>query len=109
MKKLVLALLLVSGVVVVGHAQPPAEEPKQPARALPPNKLDEVFADATTEKQLTEALINNEVYKKAIKAALKAKKDAEADQKQNPTKAGPSPAQAARTTFLKVLSGKHDE
>jgi hypothetical protein len=76
--------------------------------ALPPTAIDKAFEKATTEKQLNEALLNDPTYQKAVREALKAKKEVEDLKRKNPQMVGPSPAQAARTAFLRVLSGESE-
>jgi multidrug efflux pump subunit AcrA (membrane-fusion protein) len=78
--------------------------------ALPPHPLDAVFKDADTEKAVTEALLKSEIYKTAVKEALKAKKKVEEEHKKNPKLVGPTPDQAARVRFWEVLkAGKVEE
>jgi hypothetical protein len=79
-----------------------ADEKPKPT-ALPPHKLDVGFEKASTEKAINDALLNNELYKKAVKEALKAKTAQDAKFKENPKLQDASPAQAARQEFLEVL------
>lgn len=81
-----------------------------PVTALPPHKLDKVFDKATSVKQVNEGLLNDPLFQKAVAEALKAKRAAEDNLKDGKPFAGPSPAQAARAKFLKVLAdGEKDE
>ncbi|VTR90828.1 unnamed protein product [Gemmata massiliana] len=82
------------------------KDEKPPVGALPPHSLDGVFVKVKTEKEITDTLINDATYKKAVAAALKAKKEKEEELKKNPKIVGPSPAAAARVAFLKVLAGE---
>ena len=47
-------------------------------------------------------LLNNDLFKKAVQAAAKAKQDRKADMAKTPI--GPTPDQAARAAFLRVLN-----
>lgn len=76
---------------------------KKPVSALPPHPLDNAFERCNSERDLTNALLNNQLYQRAVAEALKAKRAQEAMFKANPRYVGPSPAQAARVTFLEVL------
>lgn len=90
-----------------------ADEPNKDDRlkvmALPPHPLDKVFEKAATEKQINEGLLNDDLFKKAVKEALKAKKEQEQRYKDNPTLVGASPAQAARVKFLEMLRNETKE
>ncbi len=80
-----------------------------PAKALPPHPLDGAFEKGQSERDVTNALLNNKLFQKAISDALKARRDQEARFKQNPGLADANPAQAARNAFLKTLSDKVGE
>lgn len=76
----------------------------QPVKALPPHPLDGAFGGPATAKGFNEALLNNDLYKKAIQAAIKAKLDMERQYRERPNLASSTPEQAARTEFLRVLA-----
>jgi hypothetical protein len=78
-------------------------EDKKPAAALPDHPLDAAFKKAKTEQQLDDAILNNKLYRKAVKEALKRRKEQEQKFKDNPKLADASPEQAARVKFLEVL------
>ncbi len=102
-----LAGLLGLSLMCVAEAEEKNDEKKSEEKpnvsALPPHPLDGVFEKATTEKQVDEGLLNNPHFKKAVAAALKAKKDQEQRFRDNPKLKDASPAQAARRAFLEVL------
>jgi hypothetical protein len=97
-----LAPLVFMGVSLAGAD----DKDKSKVAALAPHPLDKVFEKATTEKQVDEGLLNDELFKKAVTAALKAKKDQEQKYKDDPKLIGPTPAQAARVKFLEVLKNE---
>ncbi len=99
-----LALLAFSFIGLTAADEKPKEKP--PVGALKPSPLDDAFEKAATERDINNALLNNDLYKKAVKAALEAKKKVEKDIKDNPRRAGATPAQAARAAFLRTLSGE---
>jgi hypothetical protein len=74
-----------------------------PAGSLPPHPLDNAFARARNERQINDALLNNDLYKEAVREALKAKKAQEDRFRRNPQLKDATPAQAARQKFLEVL------
>lgn len=84
------------------------EQPKA-VQALPPLPIDAAFGKAKTAKELDEALLNDPTYKKAVAAALKAKKEQEDFFRKNKGAVGSSPAQAARVAFLATLSGEESD
>ncbi|MCI0640468.1 MAG: hypothetical protein L0Y72_05720 [Gemmataceae bacterium] len=71
--------------------------------ALPPHGLDSAFGRGNTERALTNGLLNNKLFERAVKAALKAKREQEERFRKNPKLADATPAQAARLRFLEVL------
>lgn len=71
--------------------------------ALPPHPLDAAFRNVRTEREINNNLLNNDLYKRAVKEALRAKQEQEARFKKNPKLADASPEQAARVKFLEVL------
>lgn len=81
---------------------------KAPVAALPPHPLDSAFAKANTANDATNALLNDPLFKKAVQAAVKAKKDREAAIQKDKALIGPSPAQAARAAFLKVINNEKE-
>jgi hypothetical protein len=107
MRKFRLIALLVVTALLVGLAaaddKPKTGGDKPKAGALPPSPLDDAFARANTERGITNGLLNNEQFKRAVKAALKAKKDQEQWFKAHPDGVNSTPAQAAREAFLKTL------
>jgi len=105
MKKILTAIVL--GGCMLGQVT--AQEPKKglgPVGVLQGMPIDGAFEKGGTEKQMTEALLNDKVFKAAIKAALAAKMGQEEMKRKKPGIAGPSPAQAARVKFLETLEGK---
>ena len=74
-----------------------------------PHVLDPVFVDAKTEKEVTDNLINDATFKKAVKAAIEQKQKAEKAKRDNPRLIGSSPGHQAREAFLNVLTDKKDE
>jgi hypothetical protein len=70
---------------------------------LPPHPLDAVFA-ANTVKEVKEALLDSELFRKAVKEALKTKVDHEEWVRRHPPVPGPSSTQLARRRFLEVLT-----
>jgi hypothetical protein len=89
----VVALLLVAAAMTV-NAQDKAK-----VAAQPPHPLDSAFRRGNTAHDLTNGLLNNDLFKKAVAAAAKAKQ--EALQKKL---VGPTPEQAARQAFLDTLN-----
>src|SRR5262245_48016155 len=71
--------------------------------ALPPHGLDTAFEKGRSERDLTNALLNNKLFQKAVVEALKAKQAQELMFKNNPKLAAPSPSQAARQKFIEVI------
>jgi len=94
---------LVGLVIAVVAVQGQEGDKKPGIGALPPHPLDGAFEKVRTETDIKNKLLNNELYKKAVKEALKAYQDQEAKFKKDAKFVGPSPAQAARVTFLEVL------
>ena len=70
---------------------------------LPPHPLDAVFA-ANTVRGVKEALLDNPLFRKAVKEALKTKVDHEEWVRTHPPVPGPSSTQLARQRFLEVLT-----
>src|SRR5262245_6030628 len=107
MKRLMLCMALaVPALLLAGSARADdkdKDKDKGGVTALPPSPLDGAFEKATDEKGIDEGLLNNDLYKKAVKAALKAKKDMEQKYKDNPKLKAETPAQAARRAFLNTL------
>lgn len=109
MKRFVTAVAAVGVAVLLVGLSGADDKPKGDDKkggvvtALPPHPLDGAFEKAVTEKQLNEALLNDDLYKKAVKEALKAKQAQEKNYKDNPKFVGASPAQSARQAFLRVL------
>jgi hypothetical protein len=105
MKLLLLPAALLSVAILLASSeratpQPKDKEAPKGVGEVAPHELDDVFEKG----DITTNLINHPLYKKAVKAALKAKQDREQDRKKNPI--GPSPARAARIKFLEVLLGE---
>lgn len=74
--------------------------------AIPPAPIDSAF-QAGNEKDVTIAIIESEVFKKAIKEAVKARDVRKGEIGADPSKSlGISPSQAARVRFIQVLQGK---
>jgi hypothetical protein len=76
---------------------------KAKVAALPPHPLDSAFATrGNTTRDLTNGLLNNPMFQRAVAAALKAKQERQAQMRQTPV--GPTPEQAARQAFLETLN-----
>ncbi len=71
-----------------------------------PHVLDPAFEKAGTDKELTESLLNDKTFKKAVKEAVEAKKKAEKTRAENPGLIGASPTHQARQKFLDVINDK---
>lgn len=99
-----LALTLTCGAVTAEKKDDKKGDDKPKVTALPPHPLDAVFEKATTPRDVDNAILNNDLYKKAVASALKAKKEQEERFKKNPNLKDASPAQAARRAFLEVLN-----
>jgi len=114
MRKFVLAAVLLVLALMLGGLAGADDKPKdkdEPPKvgALPPLPLDGAFEKATTVNGITDGLLNNDQFKKAVAAALKAKKDMEQRYKDNPKLAAQTPAQAARQAFLEALQAGPDD
>jgi hypothetical protein len=107
MKTLLCGLLTLAIVVVLVQAQDQKSDQKKDDKpavgALPPHPLDDAFQGVKTERNIYDKLLNNDLYKKAVKEALKAKQEQEVKFKKNPKLRDASPEQAARRKFLEVL------
>jgi hypothetical protein len=100
MKGLMVGLLgLILSVAVVN-----ARDDAPKVAALKPVPLDAAFTNATSPRDITNALLNDPTFKKAVAAAAKAKADNIAAKAQNPKLMSATPDQAARVAFLKVLN-----
>lgn len=97
MKPALIGILGLAVVLTVGHAQ------DEPRTALPPHPLDSVF-EGKTERECRNNMLNNALYNKAFKEAIKAKAEQEEKYRKNPKLRDASPAQAARKRFLEVLN-----
>src|SRR5262245_12946466 len=97
--------LLTFGLLGLAIAVASANAQRRNVGFLPPSPLDAVFERANSEDAVNDELVKNDLYKKAVQAALKAKKEQEQRLRDNPKLVGPSPAQAARQMFLTVLTG----
>jgi hypothetical protein len=113
MKKFVLVAALVLPALLLSRLTGADDKPKASAdndkpkvEALPPSPLDKAFDKAMTERNIVDNLINNDLFKKAVKAALKAKQDQVQWFKDHPNGASSTPAQAAREAFLKALQNE---
>src|SRR5262245_13047071 len=110
MKRFLSGLLtLVAAVVLVQAQDQKGDEKKgdEPAAgALPPHPLDDAFRNVKTERDINNRLLNNDLYKKAVKAALDAKQEQEDNFKKNPKLRDASPEQKARLKFLEVLKNE---
>jgi hypothetical protein len=76
--------------------------------ALAPHPLDPAFEKAKTEREITNALLNDPLFQKAVKDALNAKRNIEEQRRKQPNFLSATPAQAARNAFLGALQGKKD-
>ena len=103
----VFALVLLGGVVAGQDEKDNKEKPV--VGALAPHPLDDLFGKAKSEAEVIKALEKHPVFQKALKEAMKAKQDAEAELKKNPRIIGVVPAQAARVRFLEVLLNQKRE
>ena len=88
---------------LLGLAIALASAPAVAFSLLPPHPLDAVFA-ADSVKGVNEALLDNELFKRAVKEALKTKADHEEWIRKHPPVPGPSSTQLARQKFLEVLT-----
>src|SRR5437763_3273653 len=88
-------------VVAVAVLNLAAQQPK--VGAMAPHPLDGAFERGSTPDEFAKGLRENDFFKKAVAAAVKAKKESEERSKEKP-RAAPTPAQAARVAFLKALS-----
>jgi hypothetical protein len=111
MKKFALVAVLVLPALLLSRLTGADDKPKASddndkpkVGAMAPSPLDKAFDKATTERNIVDNLINNDLFMKAVKAALKAKQDREQAMKKTPI--GPSPAQAARAAFLEALQNE---
>jgi hypothetical protein len=106
MKGLMVGLLglVLSVAALNAKDDPPKTEPPAQPQALPPHPLDGAFARGNTPNDLTNGLLNNDLFKKAVAAAAKAKAETIAARRQNPNVGGPTPEQAARKKFLDMLN-----
>jgi hypothetical protein len=82
------------------------KEKKPMVGALPPHKLDKSFERANRPEDITNALLNDPLFQKAVQDAFKAGVDNQAARQKDPNLAGPTPAQAARQAFLRTLNDK---
>ena len=73
--------------------------------ALPPHPLDGAFERGFSPRDLTNGLLNNKHFQKAVEEAAKAKAEQEARLRKNPKLLDATPAQAARRAFLEVIQG----
>src|SRR5262249_16328326 len=110
MKTLLGALLTLTIAIVSIQAQDQKQDQKKDEKsavgALPPHPLDDAFKNVKSERQIYDKLLNNKLYKEAVKAALKAKQDQEDRFKKNPKLRDATPEQAARVKFLEVLKNE---
>jgi hypothetical protein len=110
MKTLLGALLTLTIAIVSIQAQDQKEDQKKDDKsavgALPPHPLDDAFKNIKNERQIYDKLLNNKLYKEAVKSALKAKQDQEDRFKKNPKLRDATPEQAARVKFLEVLKNE---
>jgi hypothetical protein len=102
MKKVGPCLLVLATVLASAHAQEKKEPKPLVVKALPPHPLDNVFRNAKSEKDVTDKLLDNDLFKRAIREALKAEEKARKSPK---PVIGPTPEQVARQRFLEVLTG----
>lgn len=107
----VLLALVFPGFLNADEKKPDEKKAEKPtAGALPPHPLDNAFERANTERDIDNALLNNDLYKKAMTEALKARRAQEEEFRKNPKLKDASPAQKARLKFLEVLQeGKSPE
>jgi uncharacterized protein YbcC (UPF0753/DUF2309 family) len=106
MLALMAPVLLLAGLAVADDKD---KDKGGPVAALAPSPLDGAFEKAMNTKEIDEGLLNNDLYKKAVKAALKAKQDQQKRYADDPKLVGPTPAQAARVAFLEALRGEAKE
>jgi hypothetical protein len=107
MKALLFGLFGVMLALTVAHGDDKKDDKpkgdKAKVGALPPHPLDPAFEKGRSERDFDNALLNNPLFQKAVKEALKAKRDQEEKYRQNPKLRDATPAQAARKRFLEVL------
>jgi hypothetical protein len=99
------AMLSIALLLAAGQQAQSDEKAKEPATvgALAPHPLDDVFKGVNRDRQAVDRLINNELFKEAVREAVKAKAEVEKERQKNPKMVGPTPEQAARKKFLEVL------
>src|SRR5947209_3868280 len=102
MKKIGLCMLLLG--IAAGSIVADVQKSDKPATALPPHPLDEAFQNVDREGNINTNLLRNDLFKKAVSAALRAKQDQEERFQKNPNLAAPTPEQAARVELLEVLT-----
>jgi hypothetical protein len=103
MKTLLLGLLgLAVAFVPAQSAEKKAEKPKAVGE-VPPHPLDGAFKGGT-ERSITDGLINNDLFKRAVREALARKIEHAQRFKDNPKLRDASPDRAARIRFLEVLN-----
>ena len=107
MKTLLFGLFGVMLALTVAHGDDKKDDKPKGDRAqvgaLPPHPLDPAFEKGRSERDFDNALLNNPLFQKAVKEALKAKRDQEEAYRKDPKLRSSTPAQAARVRFLEVL------
>jgi hypothetical protein len=91
------------GIAALALAFTAGQAQDEPRSALPPHPLDAVF-EGRTERDCRNNILNNALYGKAFKEAMKAKAEQEEKYRKNPKLRDATPAQAARRRFLEVLN-----
>jgi hypothetical protein len=102
MKYILMCLVMIGLAGFATAADEKKESPKGGVGALPPHDLDKSF-EGDSERAFARALQDNNLFKKALAEALKAKEEQANKFKQNPKLKDKTPEQAARQKFLEVL------
>lgn len=97
-------LVYVLGLTMLVVAVVRAQNPPPKVGALPPHPLDGAFERGRNNNDLTNGLLNNPAFKRAVDAAAKAKLAQEKAFRDNPNLKAATPPQAARQAFLKALN-----
>jgi hypothetical protein len=98
------ALMLMAALVSASAQDKSKEDQAKAVGPLPTHPLDSAFARGNDANSMTNGLLNNDQFKRAVQAAAKAKRERLAAIRQNPDMVGPTPDQAARQAFLDTLN-----
>ena len=92
-------------LVGAGLGSADGSDKKKPVGATPPHPLDKAFegAGAKNERAVMRALENNDHFRAAVRAAIKAHAEQKKRFDDMPKLAAPSPAATARIAFIRAL------